>query len=35
MKNAEATTEGRQLRLKVAAKVKHDAESKRKILVNP
>jgi hypothetical protein len=33
--NAEATTEGRQLRLKVATKVKHGAETKRKRLVNP
>jgi hypothetical protein len=33
--NAEATAEGRQLRLKVAMKVKHGVESKRKILVNP
>jgi RNase adaptor protein for sRNA GlmZ degradation len=33
--NAEATDEERQLRLKVATKVKHDVESKRKRLVNP
>jgi hypothetical protein len=33
--NAEAMTEGRQLRLKVATKDMHDAESKRKRLVNP
>jgi hypothetical protein len=33
--NAEATTKGLQLRLKVATKVKHDVDSKRKRLVNP
>jgi hypothetical protein len=35
MTNVEATAKGRQLRLKVMTKVKHDAESKRKRLVNP
>jgi hypothetical protein len=34
MTNTEATTEGRQLRLKVAMEVKHDAEPKRKRPVN-
>jgi hypothetical protein len=33
--NAEATAEERQLWLKVATKVKHDVESKRKRLVYP
>jgi hypothetical protein len=33
--NAEAMAEGQHLRLKVVMKVKHDAESKRKRLVNP
>jgi hypothetical protein len=35
MMNAEATSEGRQLRLKVVTKDMHDAESKRKRLVSP
>jgi hypothetical protein len=33
--NTEATTEGQQLRLKVATKVKHDAEPEWKRTVNP